>query len=387
MLSLTEAPRLPVIGRPAVQWPVFAVAVAAAAVLAASLPARMMGLLLIGLLLGITLFHAAFGFASSYRVAIVHRDTAGVRAQLLMLALATLLFAPALAAGELFGRAVGGAVAPLGVQVVAGAFMFGIGMQLGGGCGSGTLYTAGGGNPRMLVTLAAFVAGSFWASLHMGWWQALPGLAPVVIGEALGWPLAVILQLAVLGGIWLLLKRIDAAPPRSRRHHLLLGPWPLVAGAVLLALLNFATLALAGHPWTITWAFTLWGAKAASLLGWDAGAAPFWQGGLQQAALEGSVLADTTSVMDFGLLLGAMLAAALAGRYAGQRGLQLRSLAAALIGGLLMGYGARIAFGCNIGAFFSGVASTSLHGWLWIVFAIAGTLPGIRLRRLFGMGN
>ena len=30
------------------------------------------------------------------------------------------------------------------------------------------------------------------------------------------------------------------------------GPWPMVWGAVLLALLNLATLGLAGHPWTIS---------------------------------------------------------------------------------------------------------------------------------------
>ncbi|HSM19274.1 MAG TPA: YeeE/YedE thiosulfate transporter family protein, partial [Hyphomicrobiales bacterium] len=49
--------------------------------------------------------------------------------------------------------------------------------------------------------------------------------------------------------------------------------------------------------------------------------------------------------------------------------------------------GARISFGCNIGAFFSGAASTSLHGWLWIVFALAGTWLGVRLRRAFGLRN
>jgi hypothetical protein len=48
--------------------------------------------------------------------------------------------------------------------------------------------------------------------------------------------------------------------------------------------------------------------------------------------------------------------------------------------------GARIAFGCNIGAFFSGVASTSLHGWLWIAAALPGTWLGARLRPAFGLG-
>lgn len=56
-----------------------------------------------------------------------------------MVALVTLLFAPVLAAGQVFGLPVVGAIAPVGMSVAAGAFVFGIGMQLGGGCGSGTL--------------------------------------------------------------------------------------------------------------------------------------------------------------------------------------------------------------------------------------------------------
>lgn len=374
-------------GSAVIQWPVAAVAVALLAMLSLAVDARMAALLLIGTLLGLTLFHAAFGFASVYRVALLRRELVGVRAQMLMLALATLLFAPALADGEVFGRAVGGAFAPIGVQVAAGAFMFGIGMQLGGGCGSGTLYTAGGGNARMFITLLAFVGGSFWASLHMGWWQALPGAPPLVLGEALGWPLAVALQLAVLGAAYVVFARADKTPRDVRGTHWLHGPWTLMAGALLLAVLNFATLAVAGHPWSITWAFTLWGAKAATFLGWNAAGAPFWQGGFTEGALNAGVLSDTTSVMDFGLLLGAMLGAALAGRYHPRLSVPLRSLLAALLGGLLMGYGARIAFGCNIGAFFSGVASTSMHGWLWIACAIPGTWLGVHLRPWFGLSN
>jgi hypothetical protein len=35
-----------------------------------------------------------------------------------------------------------------------------------------------------------------------------------------------------------------------------------------------------------------------------------------------------------------------------------------------MGHGVRIALGCDIGAFISGAASTSRHGWLWIAAAL-----------------
>lgn len=79
------------------------------------------------------------------------------------------------------------------------------------------------------------------------------------------------------------------------------------------------------------------------------------------------------------------MGAGLAGRFAPVWRIPWRSLVAAVIGGLLMGYGARLAFGCNIGAFFSGVASGSLHGWLWLVAAMAGTALGTLLRPVFGL--
>jgi len=350
---------------------------------------RMAMLFVLGVLLGLTLYLTSFGFSSAYRNFLVRGDTAPVRAQLLMLAIATLLFAPALSSGSVFGREVVGAFAPFGLQVAMGAFMFGVGMQLAGGCGSGTLYTAGGGSPRMLIVLAAFVAGSFWASLHMGWWQRLPAWGELALGDLIGWPAAVALQLAMLAVLWKLLAKI----PRKDRVPALGAAtvqaqarlWLLGAG--LLAVLNFLVLIVAGHPWSITWAFTLWGAKAAMALGWDPTTAPFWDGGFQRQALAGGVLQDVTSVMDLGIMLGALAAAGLTGRFAPRLNVPLRSLAAAVIGGVAMGYGARIAYGCNIGAFFSGVASTSLHGWLWIVAALAGSWVGIRLRPWFGMEN
>lgn len=354
---------------------------------------RQITLLLIGGLLGIALYHAAFGFTGAYRRLFVYREVAGVRAQLVMLAAATVLFAPALADGSLFGNAVSGAIAPAGVQVAVGAFIFGIGMQLGGGCGSGTLFALGGGGTRMVATLITFCAGSFWASLHMQWWAGTPRLPSIALGDELGWSAAMTLQLALFAGLWLWLGRWGREPAQpageatSPWRRLLTGAWPLLWGALALAALNWLTLAIAGHPWSITWAFTLWGAKTAQLAGWDPAGTWFWSGGFTERALGRGILADVTSVMDIGIVIGALLAAALAGRFAPPLKLPPRSVLAAVLGGLLMGYGARIAYGCNIGAFFSGVASTSLHGWLWIATALPGTWLGVRLRPYFGLTN
>ena len=360
--------------RVAAQPPVMLAALALAALLAAAASAhgaRMVALLALGMLLGATLYLASFGFASAYRRLIEERDIAAVRAQLLMLAAATVLFAPVLAQ-----QAGSGAVAPAGVQVAIGAFLFGIGMQFAGGCGSGTLYAAGGGQLRMAIVLATFCAGSFWASLHMRSWGALPAIDATRLGDELGWPEAVSLQLAVLAALYVLLGKLGKGRAQAPSR-------PLVAGALILAGLNVLTHIVAGHPWSITWAFALWGAKAARAFGWDPGGELFWSTGFQRDALDASVFADVTSVMDFGLVLGAFAAAGIAGGFQLRYRMRLRTAFTAALGGLAMGYGARIAYGCNIGAFFSGVASTSLHGWLWIAAALPGCWVGLKLLRRF----
>lgn len=347
---------------------------------------RMAALWGVALLLGVTLYHASFGFTGAYRRWLLHGEVRAIRAQLVMLALATLLFAPVLAAGEVFGQTVSGALAPVGVSMFFGAFLFGIGMQLAGGCGSGTLYSVGGGSLRMLVVLAAFCVGGFWASLHLGQWQRLPQWEPQALGEQFGWTRAALVQAgALLAAAWWLRRR--EAPRPGQVWRLWRGPWPLIAGAIMLAVLNVATLVLAGHPWTITWAFTLWAAKVANALGWDAASSAFWSAPFQKAALERGLLTDITSVMNIGLILGAALAAMLGGRFSLQWRAPPASWVAAVAGGLAIGYGARLSYGCNIGAFFSGVASTSLHGWVWIVAALLGSAIGVRLRPRFGLLN
>jgi len=151
-----------------------------------------------------------------------------------------------------------------------------------------------------------------------------------------------------------------------------------------LAVLNWATLVVAGHPWSITWGLTLWAAKLAQGLGWAPETSAFWADGFPARALALPVWHDTTSVMNAAIITGAGLAAALAGRFRVALTAAPGALLASVVGGLLLGYGARLAYGCNIGAFFSGVASQSLHGWVWLAAALAGTWIGIHLRPVFG---
>src|SRR5271169_5922272 len=156
---------------------------------------RQGALFLTGGALGLALYHALFGFTSAWRVFIADGRGAGLRAQMVMLAVAVVLFFPALAHGSLFGQPVHGEYGAVGVSVLVGAFMFGLGMQLGGGCASGTLYTAGGGNSRMLVTLAFFIIGSALGAWSLPWWSATPNFGAISLIAAWGWAPALAVSL------------------------------------------------------------------------------------------------------------------------------------------------------------------------------------------------
>lgn len=334
---------------------------------------------LLGTALGMTLFFADFGFTGAYRRMILFRDGSAVMPQFALLVISSVLFAPVLAQGGIGDLQVTGAYAPVSVSVAIGAFLFGVGMQLAGGCGSGTLYALGRGSLPMLLALPAFCFGGFWASLH-SWWVNLPSAGTIVLGERLGWPLAVLLQsLFILLCAWLVRRYVHQdTPPMARSSR---DPWSWWKTGLVLGGLSLLLLLAAGHPWSITWAFTLWAAKVAVWFGWNPASAPFWQGGFQEHALQSSVFQDSTSLMDMGLILGVFAAAWSAGQLVFRLKVSARTLLAALAGGLLMGYGSRIAYGCNIGAFVSGISSTSLHGWLWILLALPGNWLGVSIRQ------
>lgn len=353
-------------------------------------------LLVIGLLLGYTLFHARFGFTSAFRRLMSVGNGQAMRSHMLMLAVAVTLFAPILAYGySFFGTGVAGYVSPVGVSLVVGAFIFGIGMQLGGGCASGTLYAIGGGRSVMFVTLIFFIIGTTIGAYHLPFWtEEMPAFEPVSLATStgLGYGGAWLLSIALFGLIaWITLivekkkraPKMAPVPTASGWKRIFRGSWPLFAAAIALAVLNALTLMTRGSPWGITSAFALWGSKIASFFGVDVASWGYWQGA-NAAVLESSIFADSTTVLNLGVILGAFLASAAGGLFKFTQ-IKLGTFSASVIGGLLMGYGARLAFGCNIGAYFGGIASFSLHGYIWGILALAGTFVALYLRPLFGL--
>lgn len=328
-------------------------------------------LILVGLGFGLTLEGLRFGFAGPWRVMVTERDGRGLLAQFLAIGVTALVAFPLLAAAP---QELAGAHAPVGLAMIGGAFVFGAAMQLVMGCGSGTLVNAGSGNLIGAVALAGFIAGSFLGTLHLDWWTGL-GTLPVITLQGVfgdqGGLVVTLIGLAALGAV--VVARADA----DKR----LPPLRLLLAAAFIAVLAIANLVIAGQPWGIVYGLGLWGAKIAAAGGVDVAATSFWSAPGNAERLSQSILTDYTSLTNIGLIVGAFLVMRWRAKPGEQvKRLQAGSWLAVIAAGLVLGYSARIAFGCNVGAFFSGISTGSLHGWVWFAAAFAGSTFGIRLR-------
>ncbi len=337
--------------------------------LALSVSIRQAVLMGVGVGMGAALAGARFGFTTGWRQLIEQRNPQGVTGQVLLLALASLAALPLLGPFSELHAALG----PPSVSLLVGAFVFGLTMQIADGCGSGSLYKAGLGVPLNMGILPLFALGSFLGSVHLDSWLSLGQTAPVSFSAEYGTGGALALTLALLAAV-LVAVRLWVGAGQSWFDK----RW--VWGAVALAVLATLNLLLAGQPWGVVYGFGLWAAKISVALGaFDPTANAFWGQAGNAQRLTQTVFMDVTTITNIGILGGALWVSAKAP--ASSKPLTTQQWVIGLVAGFVMGYSSRLAFGCNIGAMLSGISTGSLHGWLWVPLAFAGTLIGVRVRR------
>ena len=95
---------------------------------------------------------------------------------------------------ELVGRFI-----PLGLQIPIGAFIFGLGAAVSGGCASGTLMRIGEGFQMQLMVLIGFIIGSTHGAYDAKWWYQLIGDWEVThLPSLIGWKWALVIQYGLL---------------------------------------------------------------------------------------------------------------------------------------------------------------------------------------------
>jgi len=155
--------------------------------------------------------------------------------------------------------------------------------------------------------------------------------------------------------------------------------WGYVAGAVLLSAFQIITFATTGNPWGVSGPLMNWGAWVFRLFGGNVNNWHRFSSAGAQATLEAGFFSDPGTVRNIALIFGALLATLLASQFKIKKIKSKKQIVAAILGGFMMGYGARLAAGCNIGALFSGIASLSLSGWVFALFLFIGAVAGSKL--------
>lgn len=158
-----------------------------------------------------------------------------------------------------------------------------------------------------------------------------------------------------------------------------------MTGAVLLGVFATAHLAVFSKGWGVTSAFADWGAWLYQLVGGSVDNWAYFSSEKAQKTLSNGFMNDGGSIRNLGIILGALLATLFASEFKLKKIRSMKQIFAVILGGLLMGYGARLANGCNIGALFTSISSLSLSGWIFWLFLLVGALIGGKLLAKFFM--
>ncbi|MDR2551270.1 MAG: YeeE/YedE family protein [Desulfobulbus sp.] len=154
--------------------------------------------------------------------------------------------------------------------------------------------------------------------------------------------------------------------------------WNPTMTGILVALLSILIMAW-WRPWGAVGAIRNWG----DWMLWHAG---IFNGDLAELVgfvnedgdkiLTKSILFNTGSVIGLGFIAGAFISACLGGQFA-FRFPPIREYVKAIIAGILMGIGAALAGGCNVGGMYNAIGNLAANGFaMWV-----GLLPGV----LFGL--
>lgn len=347
-------------------------------------------------LFGFLLKYGGFGFTCSFRSMVTSANFRQYRDMLVMLFFATGLCSLVEAINGLHplfdstkSLKFTDSSQPVGVSTFLGALFFGMGMILGSGCASGTFVGIGEGFIKAYVVLPFFVIGATVAATNpfYHWWSKLPKSNGAVTIE-FGFTLLILMAIYALTffGDWIKAKfandetkeddftgmknlfSIDSQNVQQNNQNN--SDW---YKSTLYAALIGITVALFylcdGGMIGIMGVFPKVGASILKLFGahpekWD-----YFGGKLPTNYLNLEIF-DSNIFM----ALGAFLASAIKGNFGKSQKHGIIEYIKGIIGGLLMGIGARMSGGCNIGAMTSGITSSSINGFVWMFSAILGCL-------------
>lgn len=154
--------------------------------------------------------------------------------------------------------------------------------------------------------------------------------------------------------------------------------WSPIPAVIALGVLSTYYFGLLGTFWAVTGEFTRWGGHLAELFG----AKPAEWTYLKILGYGGTPWDRIDGVMIIGMFAGALSAALWADNVKLRHPASRIRIVQALVGGFIAGFGARLAMGCNLAAFFTGIPQFSLHAWFFAFFTAIGCFFGAKVSML-----
>lgn len=189
----------------------------------ATISAKLALFWILGGCFGFILQKSRFCFTASMRDPYLTGSTSVTRAVLIAFAVTTIGFAAIKYGAFVKGLPIPGQgyIAPVSLATVVGAFIFGIGMVIAGGCASGTLMRVGEGFGMQVLSLFFFVIGSLWGAHDYGWWKLnfmMKG-QKIFLPDLFGWGWAVIIQLLVIAALYIAVDKWENKKLNADQNH------------------------------------------------------------------------------------------------------------------------------------------------------------------------
>lgn len=284
---------------------------------------------------------------------------------------------------------------PANVSSAFGGFIFGVGMVLCGSCVIGCLYKTGAGSVLGLCTLVAMIAGALlfveFAPIWSQWSQHWKITQSVTVAQSLSissgwlvWPIC----LSTLPLFWRWYQHRDFFLRQYTQGFI--QPWKAV---VIFSLITVLACFVTGMPVGITTCYVKIGSfveqfffpthvaatpyfhkqalKYIPMFSSEmisGGAGPRWDA---IAALQLSVI--------IGIVVGAFVSSLRVGEFRLSFRVPLQQYLFVVVGGGLVGFGARMAPGCNVWHIFGGVPLLAWNSLLFIFGLLAGTWLGSKM--------
>lgn len=163
-----------------------------------------------GICFGFILQKSRFCFTAAIRDPFLTGNTSLTKALLIAFAITTIGFTVIKFNAYTNGVPIPGQsfIVPISLATVIGAFMFGIGMVISGGCACGTLMRTGEGFTMQIITLVFFIVGSLWGAHDLGWWEEniISQGKAIFLPDIFGWFSSLALQLLLIFALYILAK-------------------------------------------------------------------------------------------------------------------------------------------------------------------------------------